>query len=160
MLNDTLKEIEYFSHWQWLSQAFLIYFWSLHVFCILYQFYSLQRLPIQYFTKILLRLTSIFKLFMKPTIHFSHSLSVVKRFVKGECIKLASNTIDPIIMNALLNYFRAHLTKRGYSFLEMDPIFKQMINSNRAKRILKNSLRQSLRNPTVLVTKFDTCLKG
>lgn len=107
------------------------------------------------------------KSFIKPTNNFqylhrqsAHSPSVFKGFIKGECIRHARNTTDPTILNATLNDFKAHLSKRGYSPQEIDPIIKETTNTNRTKLILNKTPKQALRNPTVLVTKFNPCLKG
>lgn len=107
------------------------------------------------------------KSFILPTNNFQylhrqsvHSPSVFKGFIKGECIRYARNTTDPTILNSTLNDFKAHLSKRGYSPQEIDPIIKETTNTNRTKLILNKTPKQVLRNPTVLVTKFNPCLKG
>lgn len=107
------------------------------------------------------------KSFIKPTNNFqylhrqsAHSPAVFKGFIKGECIRHARNTTDPEILLATLNDFKAHLSKRGYSTSEIDPTIEETINTNRSKLIIKHNTEQPLRNPTVLVTKFNPCVKG
>lgn len=63
----------------------------------------------------------------------------------------------PTILN---EDFKAHLSVSVYCTLRIDPIIKEAINTNRAKLILKNTPKQSIRNPTVLISKLDPCQKG
>ncbi|XP_062600304.1 uncharacterized protein LOC134261938 [Saccostrea cucullata] len=59
-----------------------------------------------------------------------------------------THATDPEILHATLNNFKTHLSKRGYSTSEIDPIIKETVNTNRSELIIKKTKEQSLRNPT------------
>lgn len=74
-----------------------------------------------------------------------------KVFIKGDIIRHPRRTTHSTILNATIDDVKAHLANQGYFPLEIDPIIKETLNTNRAKPILKKTQKQSLSNPTVLI---------
>lgn len=107
------------------------------------------------------------KSYVKPTNNFqylhrksTHSPSVFKGFIKGECIRHTRNTSDPCILSTILTDFKTHLSKRGYSDKEIDPIIRTMENTNRKKFLVKTDLKCKQRQPNVMITKYNPHFKG
>lgn len=78
------------------------------------------------------------KSFIKPTNNFqylhrnsAHNASVFKGFIKGECIRHSRNTNDPSTLNIILQDFKGHLSKRGYSEKEINPIIDEISGKER-----------------------------
>ena len=88
------------------------------------------------------------KLYIKPTHTFQYlhrtsaqSKSVFKGFIKGECIRHARNTSDRTILLERLQEFQTHLTKRGYSIFEVQPIVHEISTSDR-NELLKRQINK------------------
>lgn len=81
-------------------------------------------------------------------------------FIKGECIRHTRNTSDPCILSTILTDFKTHLSKRGYSDKEIDPIVRTMENTNRKKYLVKTDIKCKQRQPNVMITKYNPHLKG
>ena len=101
------------------------------------------------------------KLYIKPTNTFqylhrtsAHNKSVFKGFIKGECIRHARYTSDCTILLERLQEFQTHLTKRGYSIFEIQPIVHEISTTDR-NELLKRQInkRKSKTIPNVMVTK-------
>lgn len=88
----------------------------------------------------------------------AHNPAVLKAFIKGECIRHARSTKDPRELEEILGNFKTHLSKRGYSFNETDPVIMQITNTKR-DILLHKSNKQKHQQPTVIITKYNPSLK-
>ena len=107
------------------------------------------------------------KSYIKPTNNFqylhrqsAHSPSVFKGFIQGECIRHLRNTSDISICSNILENFKLHLLKRGYSNSEIEPILRKTKASNRSTTALKRNYKSKTKTPLVMVTKFNPSVKG
>ena len=107
------------------------------------------------------------KSYIKPTNNFqylhresSHNPAVFKGFIKGECIRHMRNTNDTATLSTILQNFKKHLSKRGYSDTEIDPIITGVTGTDRNKMLNKNNSESKLRNPLVMITKYNPRIKG
>ena len=105
--------------------------------------------------------------YIKPTNNFqylhresAHSPPVFKGFIKGECIRHARNTSDPSILTTILSQFKTHLSKRGYSDKEIDPIILEIGTTNRENFLHKKTQKSKQRKPNVMITKYNPHIKG
>lgn len=106
------------------------------------------------------------KSYIKPTNNFqylhrdsAHNPAVFKAFIKGECIRHARNTNDPHELEEILGNFKTHLSKRGYSATEIDPVITEITYTKR-ELLLHKSNKQKHHQPNVMITKYNPSLKG
>ncbi|XP_062579196.1 uncharacterized protein LOC134241129 [Saccostrea cucullata] len=106
------------------------------------------------------------KSYIKPTNNFqylhrnsAHNVSVFKGFIKGECIRHSRNTNDPSVLKTILQDFKGHLSKRGYSEEEINPIVEETTQKER-QLFLRKREKTNSSHPHVMVTKFNPRVKG
>lgn len=107
------------------------------------------------------------KSYIKPTNNFqylhresSHNQAVFKGFIKGECIRHVRNTNDISALNEILQDFKKHLSKRGYSDTEIDPVITSITGADRNEILNKSNNKSKLQNKLVMVTKYNPRIKG
>lgn len=88
------------------------------------------------------------------------ALLFFKGFIKGKCIRHTRNTSNLCTLSTILTDSKTHLSKRGYSDKEIDPIIRTMENTNRKKYLVKTDLKCKQRQPNVMITKYNPHLEG
>ena len=76
-------------------------------------------------------------------------------------ISLISSGLPLNKIKTILKDFKVHLEKRGYKQSEIEPIIQETISANRKDLLRKPKKKNNNKAvPTVLVTKFNPCIKG
>lgn len=69
------------------------------------------------------------------------------------------NTNNLHELKEILGNFKTHLSKRGYSATEIDPVIMEITNTTR-ELLLHKSNKQKHHQPNVMIIKYNPSLKG